>query len=236
MQAAGSLQVCAGLEAGVEAAIRAMYDIYNDEHSEAVLLVDAENAFNSINRNVMIHNISVVCPAISTYVSNCYQSAARLFVIGWKEILTKEGTTQGDPTSMGTYALEVTLLLHFLHEFILTSEYRSKEVAFADDLTAAGKIEEIKQCWELLLRVGPKYGYYPKPSRSHLIVKEEQFGRAKFIFKGSEVNIAKSGQQHLGAAIGSKKFKQEYIKSMVNNCNDQLISLFKIAEMEPQAA
>ena len=23
-----------------------MYDIYNDEHSEAVLLVDAENAFN----------------------------------------------------------------------------------------------------------------------------------------------------------------------------------------------
>ena len=46
MNAAGSLQVCAGQEAGTEAAIRAMYDIYNDEHSEAVLLVDAENTFN----------------------------------------------------------------------------------------------------------------------------------------------------------------------------------------------
>ena len=80
--------------------------------------MDAENAFNSINRNLMIHNISVVCPAISTYVSNCYQSAARLFVIGGKEILPKEGTTQGDPTSIGTYALGVTLLLHLLHEFI----------------------------------------------------------------------------------------------------------------------
>ena len=213
-----------------------MHDIYNDEHSEAVLVVDAENAFNSINRNVMIHNVSVVCPAISTYVSNCYQSAARLFVIGRKEILTKEGTTQSDPTSMGTHALGVTLLLHFLHEFILISEYRSKEVAFADDLAVAGKIEKIKQCWELLLRVGPKYGYYPKPSKSHLIMKEEHSGRSKFIFKGSEVKIAKSGQRHLGAAVGSKKFKREYIKSMVNNCNDQLISLFKIAEMEPQAA
>ena len=146
MHAAGSLQVCACLKAGAEAAIRAMYDIYNDEHSEAVLLVDAENAFNSINRNVMIHNISVVCPTISTYVSNCYQSAARLFVIGRKEILTKEGTTQGDPTPMGTHALGVTLLLHFLHEFILISECRSKEVAFADDLAVAGKIEKIKQC------------------------------------------------------------------------------------------
>ena len=37
-----------------------------DEHPEAVLLVDAENAFSSINRNVMLHNISVVCPTIST--------------------------------------------------------------------------------------------------------------------------------------------------------------------------
>ena len=55
------------------------------------------------------------------------------------------------------------------------------------------------------------------------------------IFKGSEVKITKSSKQHLGAAIGSKEFKREYIESMVNNCNDQLISLSKIAEMEPQA-
>ena len=95
-----------------------MYDIYKDEHSEAVLLVDAENAFNSISRNVMIHNISVVCPAISTYVSDFYQSATRrLFVIGGKEILSKEGTTQGDPTSMGTYALGVTPFISYMNSF-----------------------------------------------------------------------------------------------------------------------
>ena len=194
MHTAGSLQVCAGQEAGTEAAIRAMYDIYNDEHSEEVVLVDAENAFNSINRNVMLHNISLLCPTISTYVSNCYQSPARFFVIIEKEILSKEGTTQGDSTSMGTYALGVTPLLHFLHEFILMKEHRSKEVAFVDDLTVAGNIEEIKQYWELLVQVGPRDGYYPKPSKSHLIVKEEHLGKTKFIFKGSEVKITKSGQ------------------------------------------
>ena len=194
MHAAGSLQVCAGQEAGAEAAIRAMYDIYNDEHSEEVVLVDAENAFNSINRNVMLHNISLLCPTISTYVSNCYQSPARLFVIIGKEILSKEGTTQGDPTSMGTYALGVTPLLHFLHEFILMNEHRSKEVAFVDDLTVAGNIEEIKQYWELLVQVGPRDSYYPKPSKSHLTVKEEHLGKTKFVFKGSEVKITKSGQ------------------------------------------
>ena len=58
MHAAGSLQVCAGQKAGAEAAIRAMYDIYKDEHSEAVLLVDAKNALNSIYRNVMLRTLS----------------------------------------------------------------------------------------------------------------------------------------------------------------------------------
>ena len=95
-----------------------MYNIYKDEHTEAVLLVDAENAFNSISRNVMIHNISLVCPAISTYVSDFYPSAARrLFVIGGKEILSKEGTTQGDPTSMGTCALGVTPFISYINSF-----------------------------------------------------------------------------------------------------------------------
>ena len=118
---------------------------------------------------------------------------------------------------METYALGVTPLLHFLREFIVINEHRRKEVAFSVDLTVAGKVEEIKQYWEVLLHVGPKHGYYPKPSKSHLIVKEEYFDRAKFIFKGSEVKITKSGQRHLVAAIGNKEFKREYIESMVNN-------------------
>ena len=43
MNPAGSLHVCAGQEVGAEAEILAIYDIYNDEHSKAVLLADAEN-------------------------------------------------------------------------------------------------------------------------------------------------------------------------------------------------
>jgi len=37
----------------------------------------------------------LICPKISTFVSNCYTSPARLFVIGGFEISSKEGTTQG---------------------------------------------------------------------------------------------------------------------------------------------
>ena len=67
-------------------------------------------------------------------------------------------------------------------------------------------------------------------------MKEYHLDKTKFIFKGSEAQIAKIGQGHLGAAVGSKEFKREYIESVVNNWKDQLIYLSKIPEMELQAA
>ena len=93
MKAAGSLQVFAGLEAGAEAAIHAVHDIFIDHTTEALLLIDAENAFNATNRKATLHNISVICPIISAYISNCYNTTARLFIIGGTKILSKEGTT-----------------------------------------------------------------------------------------------------------------------------------------------
>ena len=45
IRAVGNLQVCAGHESGCEVAIHAMSQIFNKEDSEAVLLIDAFNAF-----------------------------------------------------------------------------------------------------------------------------------------------------------------------------------------------
>ena len=73
-----------------------MHDIFNDEKTHGIVQVDANNAFNTINRNVFLHNISIICPEIATYVTNCYQKPARLFVIGGIELSSEEGTTQGD--------------------------------------------------------------------------------------------------------------------------------------------
>ena len=61
------LHVCAGQNSGVEATIHSMHDVYELEETEAVLLIDAENAFNLINRKVMLHNISILCPIIATF-------------------------------------------------------------------------------------------------------------------------------------------------------------------------
>ena len=61
-QAAG----CAGQVAGIDAAIHTMSHLFNDDASEAVLLVDANNAFNLLNRQAALENIRHLCPSIST--------------------------------------------------------------------------------------------------------------------------------------------------------------------------
>lgn len=40
---AGALQACAGQDAGTEAAIHTMHDLFQDYEIEAVLLINAEN-------------------------------------------------------------------------------------------------------------------------------------------------------------------------------------------------
>ena len=56
-EAVGSRQLCAGQIAGVEAAIHAMHNLFNNEDTDAVLLVDARNAFNTLNQEAALHNI-----------------------------------------------------------------------------------------------------------------------------------------------------------------------------------
>ena len=84
--AAGSVQLCAGQEAGCEAAVHAMREIFSCDDTEAVLLVDARNAFNSLNREVALRNIQVVCPALSTFAVNTYRAAADLLIGGEVQI------------------------------------------------------------------------------------------------------------------------------------------------------
>ena len=48
-RAAGALQLSAVQDAGVQAIVHTMHDIFSEENTEAVLLIDAEDTFNSIN-------------------------------------------------------------------------------------------------------------------------------------------------------------------------------------------
>ena len=66
---AGSRQLCGGQIAGIEAAVHSVRKLIG---SEAILLVNASNAFNSLNRANALMSIRNVCPAFSNILINIY--------------------------------------------------------------------------------------------------------------------------------------------------------------------
>ena len=92
--------------------------LFADVDKDAVLLTDADNAFNSTNRKIMLHNFKFTCPLIATCIISYYATPSRLFIVGRGEILSSEVIPQGDPTAMGAYALGILPLIKFLLEFI----------------------------------------------------------------------------------------------------------------------
>ena len=151
-------QVCAGHDAGCEAAIHALHNIFDQHETEAVRLIDAANAFNSVNRKAFLHNVKVICPSIATFVVNCYSTASRLFVAGGTELRSDEGSTQGDPIAMFVYAIATTPLILHTVSTIEGNSMNTKTAGYADDIFGGGTIEGLKCTWDSIEKWGPEYG------------------------------------------------------------------------------
>lgn len=229
--AAGPLQVCAGQEAGAEAAIHAMTELFDEEQCHGILLVDATNAFNALNRQVMLHNIRVLCPSVAAVVINFYRSPTSLFVHG-EELLSLEGTTQGDPLSMSIYAISVVPIISSL----VVDHPNAQQVWFADDSAAGGALFALFQWWQSLCELGPQYGYHPNASKTWLVVKPDHLEAASTAFAGTGVQITDQGRQYLGAAIGTAAFRHSFMANKVETWCGELRVLARFALSDPQSA
>ena len=88
--------------------------------------------------------------------------------------------------------------------------------------------------WDELNRIGPLYGYYPNASKTCLIAAHEN--AANEIFAGSGITISMKGNQHLGAALGSRTFVEEFVSKKVATWVTDVKQLAEIAHTQPQAA
>ena len=237
IDAAGPQQTCTGLKSGIEAAVHAMRKIFEREETEAILLVDAENAFNNLNRIAALHNIKEQCPPFYQYLQNTYRKPSKLIISnseGHDYIRSEEGCTQGDVAAMAKYALGIKPLINHLGEKVDVNKCR--QVWYADDSSAAGETFEMRKWWNELYQQGPHYGYFPLPLKTILIVKEQHAEKAREAFQGTDITITTSGERHLGAVIGSAAAKDEYVSKKVNKWVEDVHELSSIAEDEPQAA
>ena len=158
-EAAGPLQLCAGQLSGCESAVHPMRELFKSPEIEVIIPVDATNSFNSLNRQATLRNIHHLCAPLSKILINTYLEDVCLFIDG-ETLLSQEGITQGDSLAMAMYAIVVTPLIHQI------KQETTKQVWFADDATAGGKLTNVCEWWDHLTSTGPDYGYFWKLSKT----------------------------------------------------------------------
>ena len=227
------IQLCAGLEGGVEAAVHAARDLFMLESTECLLLIDASNAFNSLNRIAALNNVDYICPEFKIYLQNTYGLTANLFLCDGEnnEVLkSSEGTTQGDTAAMHMYACCLMPLIRSVED----KDSKLTQIFYADDGLGGGTLSTVKTWWDKVKLDGPGYGYLPNPKKSYLIVKPEYEEAAQSIFP--DVNITTQGQRYLGSYIGTEEGQAEFVRDEVAKWESEIDQICDIASNEPQLA
>ena len=226
--AVDSLQLCAWQEAACEAEIHAIRTSFNDEDTEAVLLVDATNAFNALNRQVALQNIRILCPILAPFFINTCHSPSKLFIDGVHNS-SQEGITQGDPLGMVVFATGTFPLIQQIQGGVQQSWY-------ANDATAGGTIATLRSWWDRLRAVGPSFGYRPRPSKTWLVVKADSEHRAEESFQHTGIKITTQGSRFLGVALGTRSFVEKFVRDKVSGWVTEVKNLAVVAKTHPQAA
>ena len=217
------LQLCLGQKCGIEHAIHSLRKQFETPETQSILLNDAKNAFNSLNRDLALRNIKKLCPSIITAIRNSYKTPTSLFVNG-ETLQSQEGTTQGDPPSMAMYGIAILPLIDLIQKTNITQKW------YADDGNVTDSLKDLKAVHEQLKQHGPAFGY--TLTKCNIIAKSEHMKQAQRLFN-RDVEIV-DGHRVLGSVIGSDAACDKFTSHKQSEYNQIVEKLSKHAKVSPQ--
>ncbi|KAI3822707.1 hypothetical protein L1987_10303 [Smallanthus sonchifolius] len=145
-----------GVPNGAEAVLHSANRFLNSFHSDgslAMLTVDFSNAFNLVDRSVLLREVHRQCPSIFPWVQFLYAQPARLYV-GNDRIGAFTGVQQGDPLGPLLFALA-------LHPLVLQEQENCKlpfHAWYLDDGTVIGDAVQVAKALDIIGSEGPALG------------------------------------------------------------------------------
>ena len=109
------------------------------------------------------------------------------------------------------------------------------QVWYADDASACGKLSHIHRWFDLLLEVGPGFGYYPNPRKSSIVVGSASRSAAEHFFGPFGVEVV-CDHRFLGGFLGGASARDTFILAKVDQWVSDIHHLSHMAESQPQAA
>ncbi|GJY71196.1 putative reverse transcriptase domain-containing protein [Tanacetum coccineum] len=171
------VEVPRGGEAILHAVNRLVKD-RGDDVGHSMLLMDFQNAFNLVDRTIMLEEVRLRCPAISRWVEFCYSSPARLYY-GEHSLWSCQGVQQGDP--LGSFLF--SLVLHPLICKIRDSFNLCLQAWYLDDGTIVRDTLVVGKVLELITEDGPRCGLHLNVDKTELFwPKEDPRSRLEGVF------------------------------------------------------
>lgn len=208
------VQLGFGTKQGCEAAVHATrtYVTMSTGTEKVLLKIDFRNAFNSIERDVMLHEVKKKTPSLYHYFWQCYRNSSLLFY-GEESILSEIGAQQGDPTGPLLFSLTIQPMIEKLMSDL--------NVWYLDDGSICDVPEMVLQDLEFLVNEAAKLGLRVNPSKCELFfcsgtIDAEIVSKFNDICPGICVT-SKEDLNLLGAPIleeGFPKFSRKIVSKM----------------------
>ena len=218
------LQVGVGCKAGIEKAVhtvRAWCEQNSNSGTKVLLKIDFRNAFNSVDRETALREISRHFPGLARWAHWCYEEDSKLF-FGDHTVASSCGVQQGD--SLGPLAFSAAL--HPILKEIRGRRDLPLDLLFAylDDGVLAGEAHIVAAAFELLCRLAQQAGLEVNVKKCELAVPcgslppnlENLFPRELLFDEGGNSKVMLRGFELLGVAFGDEDFTTQHMKPRID--------------------
>ena len=232
---------------GIDAAIhscRKWAGLHSNSRQKALLKIDFSNAFNCVDREVVLSQAQATFPELARWVTWCYANPSRL-VFGSHSVNSAVGVQQGDPLGPLLFSLAIHSVVKELSQ-LTTNDGKSLDMTtfYLDDGINAGDIKVVAEALRLLESCCPDLGLKLNHGKCELVLPgegthvslDELFPRDLFWDPetGKSRVFLTGCFEILGASIVDKEFCSAYTQSKVNKATQLLAQIAKIDD--PQVA
>ena len=186
--------------------------------SKWTLQVDFSNAFNSVDCELLFHEVRQRIPGLPAWLECCYTVQPVLY-FGGRSLRSCCGVQQGDPLAPLAFAIA----LHpILEKIALEVPSLSLHCWYLDDGVVCGCKEDLLKVLSIIELYGPSRGLNLNRSKSFLYVLPDADACVNVL--PPEIPLSQEGFVLLGAPIGSDSFCQLHAMKRVEKICD-IISL-----------
>ena len=227
-------QLGVGVRGGAEAVAHAVSDAVGDDPSRWVLQNDLINAYNQVDRGVVLEEVARHFPEMLEWAKTCYDSPSHL-KFGNFTIPSATGLHQGDPLAGLLFCLALKLVVDAIKEEVPTLALNAW---YLDDGHQVGTLEELTQVVDIIIREGTPRGLIlstaasvqpPSHPKTTVWSPMDVSGDSDPLSRGIPKVQAGEGIVVLGAPVGYRAFTRAKLEERVEKVR-QITELLPLLE------